>query len=85
MPTCFSKTAIKVIVPYLQPLVHYAFSNGILRNHCKIAKRIPFHKRGNTDDRNTYSINLFQSYPVSLKYVKNCFIRDSLNFLPNIT
>ena len=33
----------------------------------------------------TCSLSQFQSYPVSLKYLKNCFIGDWLNFLPNIT
>ena len=54
LPAYCSKIASKVIAPYLQPLIHFAFTSGIFPDHCKIAKIIPLHMQGNTDDPNNY-------------------------------
>ena len=50
----YLKIASNVIAPHLQPLIHFAFTSGIFPDHCKIAKVIPLHKHGNTDDPNNY-------------------------------
>ena len=52
LPAYYLKIASNVIAPYLQPLNHFAFTSGIFPDHCKIAKVIPLHKQGNTDDPN---------------------------------
>ena len=54
LPAYYLKIVFNVIAPYLQPLIHFAFTSGIFPDHCKIAKIIPLHKQGNTDDPSNY-------------------------------
>ena len=37
LPAYFLKIALNVIAPYLLPIIHFSFSNGIFPEHCKIA------------------------------------------------
>ena len=54
LPAYYLKIASNVIAPYLQPLIHFAFTSGIFPDYCKITKVIPLHQQGNTDDPNNY-------------------------------
>ena len=54
LPAYFLKIASNVIAPYLLPIIHFSFSNGIFPEHCKIAKVVPLHKQGSRDDPNNY-------------------------------
>ena len=54
LPAYFLKIASNVIAPYLLPIIHFSFSNGIFPEHCKIAKVVSLHKQGSRDDPNNY-------------------------------
>ena len=54
LPAYYLKIASNVKASYLQPLIHFAFTSCIFPDHCKIAKVIPLHQQGNTDDPNNY-------------------------------
>ena len=54
LPAYYLKIAANVIAPYLQPLIHFAFTSGIFPDHFKTARVISLHKQGNTNDPSNY-------------------------------
>ena len=73
IPLRLLKDSSVVVVPYLRDIFNLSLDQGIFPNDWKHARISPIFKSGDTEDCSNY-IDQFQSYQLSLKFLRSLFI-----------